>query len=102
MTAASRKQVNALVSDWAQQAFRVIALAHKDLTASEVSKMPSEEDLHKDLVLDCLVAIQDPLRPEVHKNEYTKSEDLLHPIENEEMFCLFNRCLFIQAVLGIP
>ena len=65
MTVAMRKQVNALVSDWAQQAFRVIALAHKDLTAAEVAKSPSEEDLHNDLVLDCLVAIQDPLRPEV-------------------------------------
>jgi len=65
MTAARRAQVNALVSDWAQKSFRVMALAHKDVSAADAAALPSEANLHTNLVLDCLVAIQDPLRPEV-------------------------------------
>jgi len=63
MTAPERKKMLGLVSAWASQSFRVIALAHKDVSGS--GELPSEEELNSELCLDGLIAIQDPLRPEV-------------------------------------
>ena len=53
------------MSDWARASYRVIALAHKDLSPGPLANEGSEAELHQGLCLDALVAIQDPLRPEV-------------------------------------
>jgi calcium-translocating P-type ATPase len=61
--AADRKKILSQVTEWAKQSYRVIAFAHKDVDSE--SDDLSEDSLHSKLTLNALVAIQDPVRPEV-------------------------------------
>lgn len=63
ITSAVRKAIQASIAEMAEQALRVVALAHK-----KVSGLTGEEEpdsLQTQLVLDGLMGIKDPLRPDV-------------------------------------
>ena len=80
LSAEERKELETLIANWAKQSLRVIALAHRDLDARiikaaelqcrdggdlEAALIGSGVKRGGELVLDALVGIKDPLRPEV-------------------------------------
>lgn len=59
----TRNAVSAAIDEMAKNALRTVALAHKQL--KQVSGEESADDLENDLVLQAIVGIEDPLRPDV-------------------------------------
>jgi len=70
LTTAKKKAFTKTIHDFAIRALRCIAIAHRDeveelVDLDEVTGSECEEVLETDLVLDAIVGIADPLRPEV-------------------------------------
>ena len=63
ITSAIRKTIQAAIANMAEQALRVVALAHKKVTGLTGEEEP--DSLQTQLVLDGLLGIKDPLRPDV-------------------------------------
>lgn len=62
--AAKRKEIATIINSMAKKALRTIALAHR-IISSNVSDTTTAEELETNLVLDAIVGIIDPLRPDV-------------------------------------
>ena len=62
--------------EMASRALRTIAMAHKHLS-SKPNENVDAEDLEKDMVLDAIVGIIDPLRPDV--TDAVKRCQVIHP-----------------------
>ena len=70
MTPSKRSEFELLISKYASQALRCVALAHKNDIGSMVkcatcTEQECEETLEKDMCLDAMVGIMDPLRGDV-------------------------------------
>ena len=62
MTPEKRGEMEAVIHGYASRGLRTICLAHRDLDPSAV--LPDDPP-ETDLILDCVVGIMDPVRPEV-------------------------------------
>jgi Ca2+-transporting ATPase len=66
LTVARRAELEKLIGYLGSRALRAVGVAHRDLAPSEGPVAPYQQDeLEKGLVLDCLLGIKDPLRPDV-------------------------------------
>jgi len=63
LDAKARKEIESVINDMARKSLRTFALAHR-IVSSSVGALTAE-NLEQDLVLDCIVGIKDPLRPDV-------------------------------------
>ena len=66
LTQDKRREILALVQGWATEGWRALAVASRDLTHRQVACMAREE-AEDDMTLVALVAIADPLRPDVRE-----------------------------------
>jgi P-type E1-E2 ATPase len=61
-----KKELLKLIEEWASQGYRTLTLAYKHISESGVEHaVGAKESLDDDLSLIAIVAIEDPLRPEV-------------------------------------
>jgi len=60
-----RAECNGIIEKWASQGLRTLTLCHSDLPS--YTQVPKDGDCpyESNMILDCIVGIQDPLRPEV-------------------------------------
>ena len=70
---AKRKEIDSAISSMARKSLRTVALTHRTFT-SVPSQRTAAEDLESDLILDCIVGIKDPLRPDVKEAVRTCQE----------------------------
>mmetsp|Transcript_30436 Transcript_30436/g.40201 ORF Transcript_30436/g.40201 Transcript_30436/m.40201 type:complete len:1034 (-) Transcript_30436:191-3292(-) len=66
-----KTQYNEKITQMAEKALRTVALAHRDFTAEQINEEIDGMDLaelEKDLVLDGVIGIMDPLRPDVTRS----------------------------------
>jgi magnesium-transporting ATPase (P-type) len=63
ITDAIRNELLTAIDGMAKRALRTIAVAHRDL--SGLSGMETADDIEKDMVIDAIFGIKDPLRPDV-------------------------------------
>ena len=66
LTQDRRREILELVQGWATEGWRALAVASRDLTHRQVACMAREE-AEDDMTLVALVAIADPLRPDVRE-----------------------------------
>lgn len=61
----ARQRIEKLITEYADEALRTIALAYRDVSSDRYNKFSSEEPPLEDLTLIGIVGIMDPLRPGV-------------------------------------
>lgn len=56
---------------FANDSLRTLLIAFKEINPSKDNSIPSDSELESDLIVLCMVGIQDPLRPNIAKSVKT-------------------------------